>query len=38
MIDKLWVILEMEADYNFLSKNLINKLLTARGESAGLIP
>ena len=37
LIDKLRAIIDMEADYKFLAKLLVNKLLIPRGESSGLI-
>ena len=36
-IDKLRAILKMEADYNFLAKYLIHKILMSRGEAARVI-
>ena len=37
-IDKLRAILLIEADYNWLSKLLVNKCLIPRAEELGLIP
>ena len=37
LINKLRAIIEIEVDYKFLAKLLIKKILTSRGEVAGLI-